>query len=115
MTEEQKRVVGDLRMLIEETPLDMPITRRICTHAVSLIEKLAEELERVKRDRDETIVNMMRTDYCEACAHNYEEKHCECYDYDCDSCKEGCACKCCRNGSSFEWRGMCKENGGVKE
>lgn len=128
MTEEQKRIVGDLRMVADEAKSDMPIICGISTRSADLIEPLADEFhheveckalkddlidrmakefEQVKRERDAAINDMHIAATCPSlCA------TCKYVNDSLTVCKDR---ESQRHGDCWEWREMCKENGGVKE
>lgn len=69
--------------------------------ALDYIKQLETELEAVKRERDALLSDLSQArNCCRFC------KHDAVYTSECDECK---------HGSNFEWRGLCKENGGVED
>ena len=69
--------------------------------AANLIERIAAELEQVKRERDAAVKDLEVIKLCALCR-NDETKD-----------KLPFACTSCGSGkSNWRWRGLCKENGG---
>ena len=70
-------------------------------------DNLKEKLERVTAERDAAIADLKilaDCDYCKYDCKNYEED-------DCRFCSEKkCKCRTCKDGSSWEWRGLVAEN-----
>lgn len=108
MDEKAKKIVDGLRCC-NEIPHDctkkgcyLASSKRICVMALrddaaDLIERLSEELDQVKRERDAAI-NDMRKYYglCSTCKHKDGVK-CKLYEEGCKPCK-------------WQWRGVCAEN-----
>lgn len=76
--------------------------------AAQCLEKLAAELEQVKRERNAAIADLKEADRLEC-------EHCRSYglcqvgdgeDIDCETCTIECKCRECRNGNQWEWRGL---------
>ena len=72
------------------------------------IDNLMEQLELVKRQRDAAINDLRCNTRCTACKNNS------------NILTMGEPCKSCRklpatSADAWEWRGLCKENGGVEE
>lgn len=65
------------------------------------IDNLMEQIQLLKRQREAALVDLAKArDCCHFC------KHDAVYTNVCDECK---------HGSNFEWRGLCKDNGGVED
>ena len=61
-------------------------------------EDMRRQLEAMEKDLAACV------DCCDACEHAWS-MHSDC-DCECESCLADCACKGCKNGSKFKWRGL---------
>ena len=120
MTEEQKRIVDDLREECNgcggfDSEYGICMLDECMGHkSADMIEQLSAEFEQVKRERDAMLVDMKTLAPCDVCMH---KKTC-CY-ISCEDCKNtDCVCReeCpSTRFSMFRWRGPCKENGGAED
>ncbi len=84
-----KELVAKLRTTVSESK------RAMLDEAADTIEGLAADLARL--------------DCCELCVHCQNPAPCEDADFDCDCCPHDCACKTCKAGDKWEWRGIQRE------
>lgn len=63
------------------------------------------QLRKVEKVRDAALEDLMLTGKvtCILCAHDDTQPNC---DVECGECREACACKECKEGSKFLWRGI---------
>jgi hypothetical protein len=66
----------------------------------AIVPSLRGWIEKLERERDAVIADLAKARNCNLC------KHDAVYTSVCDECKYG---------SSFEWRGLCYENGGAED
>lgn len=69
--------------------------------------RLKAELETVKRERDAAVHDINYATKCESCKHYPDDVN----DFPCNECiviHHGCVI-------GWEWRGLCKENGGIHD
>ena len=96
MTGEQKQIVAELRKRGTSNGA-AGIHLGICDEAADLIERMAAELEQVKRERDAMVRDLDIYGGCNVCKYR---PHID------DACEQ-----CTRGTPKWEWRGVCKENG----
>lgn len=120
MNEQEKKIVEKLRRCDECEDVEDcgygnsycgdKTIRDYCKIAADLIERLSEELERVKRERDAAVQELTdlevliapSAEMCSICKY----AHCEVEVEPCASCKPS------YERSKWEWRGVCAENSG---
>ena len=97
----------DRKQVLKSAAGDRAAIKAMQKHCEKTIAELRAELKRVTAERDAAIEDLKilsDCDYCKYDCKNYEED-------DCRFCSvKKCKCRTCKDGSSWEWRGLVAEN-----
>lgn len=118
LREALEALVADASILQESEVARAELAKRLAAaqqglhEAKSELEAAVRETETARKDSADLRLQLEAMekdlsaciDCCDVCAHSRdEESDCDC---ECESCLADCACKDCKNGSKFEWRGL---------
>lgn len=97
---------------------------RIAIDAIKGREADEQKLKAARAERDAVVRRMIQLERegaalladlkkadgdCSFCRHVSRDKPCEAMDCECKICPADCACKTCRDGSRWEWRGIVED------
>lgn len=119
--EQYNRDVEKVRALIQQLEAELSDAKNNHQHTIDIAEGMKSQIEKLKKvvvrlntELDEAVETIKRMACCGAdcggCVHLKEEPDQICIDldFDCERCKEQCACYRCKDGSNYEWHGAQK-------
>lgn len=127
-------LVDDALALIQQLEAELKDEKNNHQHTIEVAERMKAKIEKLKavviklnserneaviknqqleEERDDMLETIKRMVTCGAdcggCVHlvaaNATIEQCEDIDFDCENCKEKCACYGCENGSNYVWKG----------